>query len=203
MWLKTKHMHPSFQVGNSTWLIDYATINLKSTHWRRKTGFFTKLYWDERKMNIQNCRNTPGDLHSRSRSWFPFPCFGIENLANFLKNKKTNFQLKKHFFPPKKIPSFCPNKQHKHWARCKLQLSKTSKFACPWTILIISLTSVKPRRAVLGKNWTSGLGYIHTNFSNLFYFTNCWTDAQKNTMNERFLHFDENMEKLSIYWRYP
>jgi hypothetical protein len=82
-------------------------------------------------------------------------------------------------------------------------LSKTSKFACPWTILIISLTSAKQRCAVLGKNWTSGLGYIHSNFSNLFYFTNCWTDVQKNTMKERFLHFDQNMEKLSIYWRYP
>jgi len=131
---------------------------------------------------------------------FFFPCFGIENLANFLKNKKKeNFEIEKHSFPPKKIPSFCPNKQPKHWAGCKSQSSKTSKFGCPWTISITSLTSAKPRHAVRGKNWTCGLGYIHSNFSNLFYFTNCWTDVQKNTMKERFLHFDKNMEKLAIY----
>jgi hypothetical protein len=69
--------------------------------------------------------------------------------------------------------------------------------------LITSLTSVKQRGSVLENNWTSGLGFIHSNFSNLFYFTNCWTDGKKNTMKERFLHFDQNMEKLSIYWRYP
>ncbi len=162
-----------------------------------KKVFFTKLYWNERKLNIQNCRNTPCDLHSTSRSWFLSPCFGIENLANFLKKKKKEkTSTRKTFFSHKKIPSLCQNKQPKRWAGCKSQLSKTYKFACPWTILITSLTSAKPRRAVLGKNWTSGLGYIHSNFSNLFYFTNCWIAVQKNTMKERFLHFDKNMEKL-------
>jgi hypothetical protein len=28
---------------------------------------------------------------------------------------------------------------------------------------------------------------------------NCWIDVEKNTMKERDLHFDENMDKLSIF----
>jgi hypothetical protein len=72
----------------------------------------------------------------------------------------------------------------------------------PWTILITSLTSVKQRGSVLEKKLNLWFGiFIHSNFSNLFHFSlTGGTDVQKNnTMKERFLHFDQNMEKLSIY----
>jgi hypothetical protein len=64
---------------------------------------------------------------------------------------------------------------------------------------LLSLTSVKQRHPVLEKNSTFVLGYIHNNFSKIFYFTNCWTDFKKNTMKERDLDFDQNMKTLSIY----
>jgi hypothetical protein len=66
---------------------------------------------------------------------------------------------------------------------------------------------VKQSRAILLKISTFGLGFIHSNFSNLFYFTKCWIDAKKNTMKERDLHFDQthgeviNIFKVSI--KYP
>ncbi len=191
--------------GNSTWLIDHATKNSKTKNWSRKKSFFcqTLLKWKKSKISKIAEIHLVTYIQHQDHGFF-FHVLALKIWQILWKTKKReNFQLEKKKNSLKKIPSFCPNKQPKHWAGCKSQLSKTSKFACPWTILITSLTSAKPRRAVLGKYWTSGLGYVHSNFSNLFYFTNCWTDVQKNTMKERFLHFDQNMEKLSIYWRYP
>jgi hypothetical protein len=189
--------------GNSTWLIDHATINKKVKFGSRKKGFFYQTLLKWKKSKYPKLQKYTLLLTFNIKIMVSFSMFWHWKFGKFSGKKRSKISTRKKFFSPSKIPSFYPNKQPKQWAGCKSQLSKTSKFACPWTILIISLTSAKPRCAVLGKIWTSGLGYIHSNFSNLFYLTNCWTDVQKNTMKERCLHFDENMEELSIYWKYP
>jgi len=46
---------------------------------------------------------------------------------------------------------------------------------------------------------------MHSNFSNLLYFTNCWADVEKNSSaKDRDLHYDQNMEKfLRVSIKYP
>jgi len=103
--------------GNNIWFIDHATLNNEV---RRKVLYRFLLKW--RKINTQNCRNTPCDLHSTSWSGFLFPCCGIEILVNFLQ-KTLNFQLEKHFSPKKSL-LFVQKSQPKHWSGCKSQLSR-------------------------------------------------------------------------------
>jgi len=82
-------------------LIDHATTN-KKVKFEVGKKVFLPNFIEMKEVKIQNCRNTPCDLHSTSRSWFLFPRFGIENLAKLLeKPKKAKFQLKNIFFPQK------------------------------------------------------------------------------------------------------
>jgi hypothetical protein len=46
------------------------------------------------------------------------------------KKKEAKFQLK-NIFSPKKIPSFCPNKQPKHRAGCKSQTVQDIQICMP------------------------------------------------------------------------
>jgi hypothetical protein len=101
------------------------------------------------------------------------------------EKKRKKSTRKNIFFPPKKPLCFVQTSNPNTEQDVNHNCPRHPNLHAPWTILITSLTSAKPRRAVLGKNWTSGLGYMHSNFSNLFYFTNCWTDVQKNTMKRK------------------
>jgi hypothetical protein len=53
-----------------------------------------------------------------------------------------------------------------------------------------SLNSVKQRHPVLVNISSSGLGYIHSTFSN------CWMDVEKNNVKDGDLHYDQSMEKF-------
>jgi hypothetical protein len=124
--------------------------------------------------------------------------------VNFLKEIKRKISTKKPPPQKKQNPFFLSTKQANPNTEQDVNHNcpRHPNLCAPWTILITSLTSVKQRGSVLEKNLNLWFGiFIHSNFSNLFYFSlTVGADVQKNnTMKERFLHFDQNMEKLSIY----
>jgi hypothetical protein len=116
------------------------------------------------------------------------------------EKKRKKSTRKNIFFPPKKPLCFVQTSNPNTEQDVNHNCPRHPNLHAPWTILITSLTSAKPRRAVLGKNWTSGLGYICIVISQTCSISlTVGPMSRKIRWKERFLHFDQKHGEVIKY----